>query len=105
MAVRLERGSVFGLGDLVVCIQQLKHTGRAGQGVLQLGDDAGDLVERLGVLVGVAEEDAQLADGDAACHGVDGTHQAHAGVDDVVDKAGGGVGHAGEEDGLEAHVL
>ena len=39
----------------------------AGQGVLQLGDDAGDLVEGLGVLVGVAQEDAQLADGDAAC--------------------------------------
>ena len=43
-----------------------KHAGRAGQGVLQLGDDAGDLVEGLGVLVGVAEKDAQLADGDAA---------------------------------------
>ena len=56
MAVRLERGSVFGLGDLVVCIQQLKHTGRAGQGVLQLGDDAGDLVEGLGILVGVVQE-------------------------------------------------
>ncbi len=66
MAVRLQRGGVFGLGDLVVCIQQLEHTGGASQGILKLGDYTGDFVEGLGVLVGVAEEDAQLADGDAA---------------------------------------
>ena len=105
MAVRLQHPGVFGFGHLVVGVQQLEDAGRAGQCVLQLGDDAGDLVEGLGVLVGVAEEDAQLANGDAACHGVDGTHQTDTCINDVVHKAGGGVGHAGEEDGLQADIL
>ena len=35
-----------------MCIRdRLKHAGRTGQRVLQLGDHAGDLVEGLGVLV------------------------------------------------------
>ena len=105
MAVRLQRLGVLGFGDLVLGVQQFKDAGRTGQCVLQLGDDAGDLVEGLGVLVGVVEEDAQLADGDAARHSIDSAHEADARVDDVVDEAGGGVGHAGEEDGFQAHVL
>ena len=40
-----------------------------------------------------------------AGYGIDRAHEADACVDDVVDEAGGGVGHAGEEDGLQAHVL
>ena len=80
---------------------QLKHPGSAGQRILQLGDHAGDLVEGLGVLVGVAQKDAQLADGDAAAHGVQRARKPYARVHDVVDKAGGGVGQAGEEDGLQ----
>ena len=47
------------------------------------------------VLVGVVQEHAQLTDGDAASHGVQRTHQAHTGVHDVIHKAGGGVGQAG----------
>ena len=105
MAVRLQHPGVFSFGHLVVCVQQLEDAGRAGQCVLQLGDDAGDLVEGLGVLVGVVEEDAQLTDGDAARHSIDRTHQTDACIDDVVDEAGGGVGHAGEEDGLQADIL
>ena len=105
MAVGLQHLGVLRLGHLILGIQQLKHTGRAGQCVLQLGDHAGDLVEGLGVLVGVVQKHAQLTDGDAAAHGVQGTHQAHTGVHDVIHKAGGGVGHAGEEDGLQAHAL
>ena len=105
MAVRLQHPGVFGFGHLVVGVQQLEDAGRAGQCVLQLGDDAGDLVERLGVLVGVVEEDAQLTDGDAARHSIDRTYQTDACIDDVVDEAGGGVGHAGEEDGLQADIL
>ena len=105
MAVRLQHSGVLGFRDLVVGVQQLKDAGRTGQRVLQLGDHAGDLVEGLGVLVGVVQEHAQLADGDAAAHSVQGTHQAHTGVHDVIHKAGGGVGHAGEEDRFQAHVL
>ena len=72
---------------------------------MQLGDHARDLVEGFRVLVGVAQKNAQLTDGDAAAHGVQRTHKTHACVHDVVHKAGGGVGQAGEEDGLQAHLL
>ena len=58
MAVRLQHGGVLDFRHLIVGIQQLEHTGRAGQCVLQLGDHAGDLVEGLGVLVGVAQKHA-----------------------------------------------
>ena len=105
MAVGLQHLGVLRLRHLVLGIQQLEHTGRAGQCVLQLGDHAGDLVEGLGVLVGIVQEDAQLADGDAARHSVNGTHQTDTCINDVVHKAGGGVGHAGEKDGLQAHAL
>ena len=105
MAVRLQRGGVFGLRHLILGVQQFEHPGGTSQCVLQLGDNAGDLVEGLRVLVGVAQKNAQLADGDAAAHGVQRTHKTHACVHDVVHKAGGGVGQAGEEDGLQAHLL
>ena len=105
MAVGLQHLGVLRLGHLVLGIQQLEHTGRTGQCVLQLSDHAGDLVEGLGVLVGIVQEDAQLADGDAARHSVNGTHQTDTCINDVVHKAGSGVGHAGEEDGLQAHAL
>ena len=100
MAVRLQHFGVLGFRHLIVGIQQLEHAGGAGQSVLQLGDHAGNFIKGFRVLVGVAEEHAQLADGDAAAHGVQCAHKAHACVDDVVHKAGGGVRHAGEEDGL-----
>ena len=105
MAVRLQGGGVFGLRHLIFGVQQLEHPGGAGQCVLQLGDHARDLVEGLRVLVGVAQKNAQLTDGDAAAHGVQRTHKPYARVHDVVHKAGGGVGQAGEEDGLQAHLL
>ena len=105
MAVRLQNGGVLDFRHLIVGIQQLEHAGGAGQSVLQLRHHAGDLVEGLGVLVGVAQKHAQLADGDAAPHRVHSTHKAHACVHDVIHKAGGRVGQAGKEDGLQAHVL
>ena len=103
-AVRMQGEGVGGFGRLVLGVQQGKHPGRAGQGVLQLGHHPRYFVEGLGVLVGVAQKDAQLADGDAPGRRVKGAHQPHAGIDDVVDKAGGGVGQAGKEGGFQAHV-
>ena len=35
-------------------IDQLEYTGRTGQGILQLGHNTGNLIERLGILVRVA---------------------------------------------------
>ena len=55
-------GERFGIfGHLLRFVQKLKHARRAGQCVLQLGDNTADLVEGLGVLGGVAQKNAQLA--------------------------------------------
>ena len=60
VAVRHELCGVLRFGGLVFSVQKLEHAGCAGQSVLQLGHDAGNFVEGLGVLVGVVQEDAQL---------------------------------------------
>ncbi len=105
MTIGVQGDGVFGFRGLILGIQQLKHPRGTGKSILQLGHHTGDLVEGLGVLVGVAQEHAQLTDGDAAAHCIQRTHQTHAGIDDIVDKAGGRVGQAGEEDGFQAHRL
>ena len=52
----------FGFRLFGLHLDQLKQTSRTGDRVLQLGDDAGDLVERLGVLVCVAQRTRELTD-------------------------------------------
>ena len=61
-----------------------EDTPGAGDSVLQLGDNAGNFVERLGVLVGIAEENCQAADRDRAR---DGGHRACE-ADTSIDHAG-----------------
>ena len=64
---------------------------------MQFRNDAGDLVEGLGILVRVAEETRQPADRDRPCHGAERAGKADAGIDDVVDDARGRVRHGGKE--------
>ncbi len=52
-----------------VFVNKVKHTLRTGQRVLQLGHNARNIIERLGVLVGVVQKNRQLADRDAAANG------------------------------------
>ena len=68
-------------------VDQFKHAPRACHRVLQLGHDAGNVVEGLCVLVGIAEEDGKSAHCDAACHSDQRARERHAGIDDAVDKA------------------
>ena len=88
------RGTLRGL-------DQLKHPARAGQGVLQLRDHAGNLVEGLGVLVGVVQEAGEIAHGNAAANGNQRTGQSHPRVDHGVDEPGAGVHQRGEENGFQ----
>ena len=85
------------VGDLRQLVDELEDPRGAGQRVLQLGDDAGDLIEGLGVLVGIAEEARQPADRNGPRHRAQRPGKAHAGVDDIVDDAGRGVRHRREE--------
>ena len=57
------------VGILRGLVNQLKDASGAGERVLQLGDDAGNLVERLGVLIGVGEEAGQTADAQMTADG------------------------------------
>ena len=68
-----ERFRIRRVGDLLRLVHEREDTSSAGDSVLQLGDNAGNFVERLGVLVGIAEENRQAADRDRAR---DGGHRA-----------------------------
>ena len=49
----LQHHGIGGIRDLGVRLDQLKEPCGAGRSILQLGDNARDLVERLGILVGI----------------------------------------------------
>ena len=89
------------VGQDLVLGQQVEEAGGAGDRVLQLRDDLGDVVEGLGVLVGIAEEGREAAHGHAAAENHEGTEDADARIDEVVDEAGARVGEGGVEDRLE----
>ena len=83
------------VGLLLARIEQRKHAARRGVRGLDLRNDVGDLVERLGVLVGIGQEDLHAAHRKRRGHARDHAHAAdHSdhGIDDVVDKARAGVG-------------
>ena len=98
----LERGGVFGVGRLLLKVDDLEHAARRGHGALQFRHHAGDLVERLGVLVGVGQKAGERAHGHAAVQRQKRPEQAHQRVDHAVDKARAGVGDGGKEDGAQA---
>ena len=86
---------IWRIGLLLACIEQREHAARRGVRGLDLRNDVGDLVERLGVLVGVGQEDPHAAHRKRRGHARDHAHAAdHSdhGVDDVVDEARAGVG-------------
>ena len=93
----VQRPGVGGVGADGRLVDQVKHPLGAGQGVLQLGHHAGNVVEGLGVLVGVVEEGRQPAHRDGAADGQKRPDDRHRRIDQRVDKAGGGVGQGGEE--------
>ena len=79
-------------------VDQLEHARRAGEGVLQFRYYAGNFVERLGVLVGIAQKAGEAAHRDAARYGGKRACNAHRRINEAVYKAGGRVGDGGKED-------
>ena len=96
---------IGGIGQDGVFVNKVEHTLRTGQGVLQLGHNAGNIIERLGVLVGIVQQNRKLADRNAAANGNQRAHHADRRIHQRVDKAGGRVGDGGKEGGLYAADL
>ena len=92
-----ERLCIRGVRRFNRFVDQFKYPRGAGQCILQFRNDAGDLVEGLGILVRVAEETRQPADRDRPCHGAERAGKADAGIDDVVNDARRRVRHGREE--------
>ena len=92
------RGTLRGL-------DQLEHPSGTGQSVLQLGDHAGNLIEGLGILVGVVQEAGQVAHGNAAADGDESTGQAHPRVHHGIDEPGAGIYQRGEENRPQGSLL
>ena len=89
-----ELNGIHSVGFLLARIEQREHAARRGVRGLNLRNDVGDLVERLGVLVGIGQENLHAAHrkrrGHARDHAHAANHSDHS-VDDVVDKARTGV--------------
>ena len=86
---------IWRVGLLLARIEQRKHAARRDVRGLDLRNDVGDLVERLGVLVGIGQEDLHAAHRKRRGHARDHAHAAdHSdnGIDDVIDKTRTGVG-------------
>ena len=77
-----ERLRIGGLRGLRRFLDELEDAVGAGQRILQLRYHAGNFVEGLRILVGIAEEACQLADGDAAVHGAERARHADARIDE-----------------------
>ena len=85
-------------------LQKFIDTLGGHESIFQFRDDAGDLVERFRVLVRVGQKDRQAADRKRrGAGGNDEQRAGHAddGVNDLVDKTGGGIDEGGEEHGLQ----
>ena len=89
------------VGGLRRLLDQFKEPLGAGKSILQLRHNARDLVEGLGILIGVAQEAGEPADGDSAFDGEESARKTHGGVNNAVDEAGRWVGYRGEEYRLE----
>ena len=104
--VALGVGQRFGVcvvGDLRLRINELEETVSADDCILKLGYNAGDFVEGLGVLVGVAEENGKTADRECRGVGNDGKRadKSDTRIYDTVDDARCGVNEGGIEHRLE----
>ena len=86
---------VWRIGLLLAGVEQCKHAARRGIRRLDLRNDVGNLVERLGVLVSIGQENLHAAHrkrrGHARDHAYAADHGDHS-IDDVIDKARAGVG-------------
>ena len=89
-------------------VDQLKDARGAGKGVLQLRDDAADLVEGLGILIGIGEKAGKPADRQRRAAGVEADQRAaerNDGVDDAVEEARAGIDQRGIEHRVQGAVL
>ena len=85
-------GSVRNLGRL---LDQFKNAGRACQRILKLRDHAGNIVERLCILVGITQKRGQTTHGDCPSDGRQRSGQRHARIDHVVHEPRPRVGQGG----------
>ena len=97
-ALRLfEDSRVVAVGDLSRLLDEVKDSRGAGERVLKLGYNAGNLVERLGVLVGVGQKAGKSSDRKTARDRRERSGQRNSRVNDAVDKAGRRIGDRREE--------
>ena len=102
---------VFGISDFVVVgafvlgFEYGKDALGSGKSRLQLCQHARDLIEGLGVLVGVGEEAGETADAETSRNDRQRADDRDGGVDERVDEACAGVRESARELRLEANVV
>ena len=86
-------------------LDELQHPSGTGQGVLQLGDHTGNLVEGLGILIGVVQQNRQAANADAAAEAEEGTGQSYQRIHHGIYKPGAGICQGREENRLQGGLV
>ena len=87
-----------GIRHLGLLLNQIQNSPRTRNRILQLCDNARNLIERLCVLARIGQEGRQLSDGEVSCDGSKGACHTNHGIHQAVDKAGRRVRDGGEED-------
>ena len=83
--------------SLGLLFDQVKDPLCAGHSVLELGHYAGYLIERLRVLVGIAQETGELSHGERAVYRGKCARDPHSGIDKAVHKSCGRIRNRREE--------
>ena len=89
---------LLGIRHLGLLLNQIQNSPRTRNRILQLCDNARNLIERLCVLARIGQEGRQLADGKVSCDGSKGARHTNHSIHQAVDKACRRVRDGGEED-------
>ena len=86
-------------------VQKMKDSSRTCQRVLKFCHHAGDLVKRLGILIGIIQKTTQLTNGNSSLDRGKCTENTNARIHQSVDKAGGRISNGREEGRFQAAGL
>ena len=90
----------FGVTRLCRNLQKIKDSGGTGQSALQFGNDRADVVEGLHILIGIGKKHGKSSHRQASARNQEYAEKGHSGINQIVDKTGGGIGQTAEKHGL-----
>ena len=85
--------------------QKCKNPGGAGKRVLKLSDNAADIIKGLHVLVGIGQHNRKSSYSQRTHRDQKSSGKSHSCINDIIDKACGGIGKTAVKDSLLTCLL